>query len=56
MCTLMRKAIQGHFDTFKPVQVILKGSECYTGIAGVKESYAKDMDKEVQLFEDKKCF
>ena len=56
VCTLMRKAIQGHFDTFKPVEVIIKGTERYTGVKGVKQSFAKEMDKEVQLSEEKKRF
>ena len=42
--TLMRLAIQDHFDTFKPVEVILKGVERYAGIKGIPASFAKEMD------------
>ena len=54
--TLIRKAIQGPFDTFKPVEGILKGVERYTGIIGIPVSFAREMDKEVRLSEEKKQF
>lgn len=56
ICTLMRKAIQGHFDTFKPVEIISKAAERYTGIKGIRQSFAREMDKEVNLNEEKKKF
>ena len=29
--SLLRTALQGHFETFKPVEVITRGAELYTG-------------------------
>ena len=52
----MRKTIRGHFNNFKPVEVIHKGVELFTGIKGIPQSYSKEMDTEVQMSDDKKKF
>ena len=54
--TLIWKAIQGHFDTFKPVEIILKGVEWYTGIKEIHDSFVREMVKEVHLSEENKRF
>ena len=52
----MDKMIQGHFNTFKPTEVISKMTEKFTGIKGVPESVIKEMDSEEKLNEDRKQF
>ena len=42
--TLMCKMIQGHFDTFKPIEVILKLAENFMSIKSIPESVIKEMD------------
>ena len=51
--TLMRKTIQGHFDSFKPTELIAKLGEKFTGIKGISESLIKEIDSEVKLSEDR---
>ena len=54
LCTLLRTAVEGHLHTFKPAEVILRGSEKFTGIKGIEASSPKEMDAEVPMSEDKK--
>ena len=54
ICSLMRKALDGHFNTFKPVEIIQKGIEKFTGVKGVDKSTCHTMDTEVFLTEEKK--
>ena len=53
--TLIHNTIQGHFDSFKPTELIAKLAEQFTGIKGVG-SLIKEMDLEVKLSEDRKRF
>ena len=52
----MRKTIQGHFDSFRPTELIAKLAEKFTGIKGISGSLIKEMDLEDKLSEDKKRF
>ena len=54
LCTLLRTALAGHLHTFKPAEVIIRGSEKYTGIKGVEASWPKEMDAEVPMSDEKK--
>ena len=52
--TLMHKTIQGHFDSFKPTELIVKLGEKFTGIKGISASLIKEMDPEFKLSADRK--
>lgn len=54
--SLLRTALDGHFDTFKPTEVIGEGAEKYTGIKGVKDSFLREMDPDVILTDQMKRF
>ena len=41
--------IPGPFNMFKPMEVILKLAEKFTGIKGISEFVIKEMDPEVKL-------
>ena len=56
VCTTMRRSVEGHFNTFKPVEVIQRGIEKFTGIKGLPDSWIRDLDTEVQISEDKKKY
>ena len=38
-----------HGTMFKPVEVITRGAEVYTGVKGVEDSFIRDMDNEVLM-------
>ena len=46
---LLRTALEGHLATFKPVEVITRGAEVYTGVKGVEESFSREMDTQVLM-------
>ena len=54
VCSLMKKSLQGQFHTFKPLEVIVKGAEHFTGVKGVESSFPREMDIDVNIPEDKK--
>ena len=54
LCTLLRTAVEGHLHTFKPAEVILRGSEKFTGVKGIEASSPKEMDLEVPMSDEKK--
>ena len=54
LCTLLRTALEGHLNTFKPAEVIIRGAEKFTGIKGIEASCPKEMDVEVPMSDEKK--
>ena len=54
VCTTMSRSVEGHFTTFKPVEVIQRGIEKFTGIKGLPDSWIRELDNEVQISENKK--
>lgn len=52
--TLLRSALDGHYNTFKPLETIVKGAARFTGVKGVASSFPREMDAEVQMSDDKK--
>lgn len=54
--SLMRTALEAHFQTYKPVEVINRAAESYTGIKGVKDSFVREMDIEVIMSDQMKRF
>ena len=46
--------MEGHLHTFKPAEVIVRGSEKFTGVKGIEASSPKEMDAEVPMSDEKK--
>ena len=54
--SLLRNALEGHFSTFKPVEVITRGAERYTGVKGVEDSFMREMDHQVMMNDNMKRY